>query len=68
MIVEEEMHTMKAVVYYGAGDIRIENIPVPDCGRDEIRVKVEACAVCGTDLKSYKIWKPSNQGASHNRA
>ena len=58
MIVEEEMHTMKAVVYYGAGDIRIENIPVPDCGRDEIRVKVEACAVCGTDLKSYKFGNP----------
>lgn len=55
---EEEMHTMKAVVYYGTGDIRIEDIPIPDCRGNEIMVKVAACAVCGTDLKSYKFGNP----------
>lgn len=33
-------------------------IPVPSCGDDEIRVKVDACAVCGTDLKSYNSGNP----------
>jgi L-iditol 2-dehydrogenase len=49
---------MKAIMYYAPKDIRVETVPVPLCGDDEIRVKVEACAVCGTDLKSYKHGNP----------
>lgn len=44
---------MQAVMYYGIKDIRIETILQPECGPGEVRVKVDACAVCGTDLKSY---------------
>lgn len=50
--------SMKAIIYYAPKDIRVETVPVPLCGDDEIRVKVEACAVCGTDLKSYKHGNP----------
>src|SRR5512135_2629817 len=49
---------MKAVIYYGPKDIRVEQLPVPACGGDEVRVKVDACAVCGTDLKSYHSGNP----------
>jgi len=49
---------MKAIVYHGPGDIRLETVPVPACGADELRVKVDACAVCGTDLKSYQVGNP----------
>lgn len=49
---------MKAIVYRGAGDISVESVPHPPCGDDEIRVKVDACAVCGTDLKSYAHGNP----------
>ncbi len=49
---------MKAVVYYAPKDMRIETISIPPCGDDEIRVKVDACAVCGTDLKSYLVGNP----------
>ncbi len=52
------MSQMKAVVYYGPGDIRVEQIPKPDGSEDELLVKVDACAVCGTDLKSYKHGNP----------
>jgi L-iditol 2-dehydrogenase len=52
------MKTMKAIVYYGIKDIRIEQIPVPACGEKEIRLKVDACAVCGTDLKTYYHGNP----------
>lgn len=52
------MTTMKAVVYYGPGDIRVEQTAKPVCGMDEVLVKVDACAVCGTDLKSYKHGNP----------
>jgi L-iditol 2-dehydrogenase len=50
--------TMKAVVYYAPGDVRVETLPVPACGDDELRVRVDACAVCGTDLKSYLNGNP----------
>lgn len=49
---------MKAIRYHGPGDVRAEEVPVPDCGADEIRVRVDACAVCGTDLKAWKVGNP----------
>jgi len=49
---------MKAIVYRGAGDISVESVPMPTSGDGEIRVKVDACAVCGTDLKSYAHGNP----------
>ncbi len=49
---------IQAVVYHAPGDIRLESIPMPDCGADELRVKVDACAVCGTDLKAYLYGNP----------
>jgi len=49
---------MKAIRYHGPGDIRVEETPVPPCGQDEIRVKVDACAVCGTDLKAWRVGNP----------
>ena len=43
---------MQAIVYHAPGDIRFEDIPKPTCGEGELLVRVDACAVCGTDLKS----------------
>lgn len=52
------MKTIKAVVYHAPGDIRVEQVPMPECGTDELLVKVDACAVCGTDLKSMVSGNP----------
>jgi len=49
---------MNALIYRGPGDIRLEQLPAPSCGEAEIRVKVDACAVCGTDLKSFLHGNP----------
>ena len=54
----EAAETMQAVVYHAPGDIHVEQVPVPQCGPGEIRIKVDACAVCGTDLKSYLKGNP----------
>lgn len=43
--------TMRAVVYRGINDMRIETVPVPKIGPGELLVKVATCGVCGTDLK-----------------
>src|ERR1700755_3610785 len=43
--------TMKAAVYYGVDDVRLETIPVPEIGPGELLVRVHTCGICGTDLK-----------------
>ena len=45
---------MKAAIYYGLGDIRVEDRPKPEIGDGDILIKVEASAICGTDLRIYK--------------
>jgi L-iditol 2-dehydrogenase len=43
--------TMRAAVYRGVNDMRVETVPVPKIGPGELLVKVATCGVCGTDLK-----------------
>src|SRR5271167_1642348 len=43
--------TMRAAVYHGVNDVRLEEVPVPEIGRGEILVRVHTCGICGTDLK-----------------
>jgi L-iditol 2-dehydrogenase len=43
---------MKAVVFYAPGDIRVEEVERPECHAGEALVKVDACAVCGSDMKA----------------
>jgi L-iditol 2-dehydrogenase len=43
--------TMRAVVYYGKNDLRLETVPVPEIGAGELLVKIATCGICGTDLK-----------------
>src|ERR1017187_560431 len=43
--------TMRAVVYRGVNDMRVETVPVPEIGPGELLIKVATCGICGTDLK-----------------
>lgn len=52
------MAHIKAVVYHSPGSVRAEQVPMPSCGNDELRVKVDACAVCGSDLKAFQSGNP----------
>jgi L-iditol 2-dehydrogenase len=47
--------TMRAVVYRGINDMRIETIPVPRIGSGELLIKVATCGICGTDLKKIHM-------------
>lgn len=44
---------MKAAVFYGKHDIRIQEIPTPHPGRNEVVIKVKACGICGTDVHIF---------------
>jgi L-iditol 2-dehydrogenase len=43
--------TMQAVVYRGVNDLRVETVPVPRIGANELLVRVAVCGVCPTDIK-----------------
>jgi L-iditol 2-dehydrogenase len=43
--------TMRAAVYRGINDVRVETVPVPEIGPVEVLVKIHTCGICGTDLK-----------------
>src|SRR5260221_1696116 len=43
--------TMRAGLYRDQGVVRVEEVPVPEVGPNEVLIKVAACGVCGTDIK-----------------
>lgn len=45
---------MQAAVVHALGDLRLEEVPVPATPKHSIRVRVRACAICGTDLRIYR--------------
>jgi len=47
--------TMRAVVYRGVNDLRLETVPVPQIGAGELLVKIATCGICGTDLKKIHL-------------
>jgi len=49
---------MRAVVFYGPGDLRDEEWPIPTPGRGEVLLKVEAALTCGTDVKTLRRGHP----------
>jgi len=44
---------MKVARYYGASDIRIEEMPVPEPGPGEILLRVRASGICGSDVMHW---------------
>ena len=46
--------TMQAVVYRGVNDLRLETVPVPRIGPDELLIRVAVCGVCPTDIKKIQ--------------
>jgi len=45
---------VKAAVWYGGKDIRIEDLPKPEIKEDEVLVKVKAAGICGSELHAYE--------------
>jgi L-iditol 2-dehydrogenase len=46
---------MRAVVYRGINDMRVETVPVPRIGAGELLIRVATCGICGTDLKKIHM-------------
>lgn len=44
---------MKALRFYAPKDVRVEDVPEPMCGPEEVKIKVKNCSTCGTDVKIF---------------
>jgi L-iditol 2-dehydrogenase len=44
---------MKAVVTHGPRDYRVESVPKPVAGREEVVIRTGAVGICGSDIKCY---------------
>jgi L-iditol 2-dehydrogenase len=49
---------MRAVVFHGPGELRYEELPMPEPRAGEVLVKVEAALTCGTDVKTFRRGHP----------
>jgi (R,R)-butanediol dehydrogenase / meso-butanediol dehydrogenase / diacetyl reductase len=45
---------MRAAVYHGQGDLRVEDVPKPDAGPGELLLEVHSVGVCGTDAAEWQ--------------
>lgn len=55
---------MKAAIYYGKNDIRIEERPIPTVGSKDVLVHNLRGGICGTDINIVKVGA-GNMGISH---
>jgi L-iditol 2-dehydrogenase len=44
---------MKALRFYAPEDVRLEEVAEPECGPDEVKLRVRNCSTCGTDVKIF---------------
>ena len=46
---------MKAAVYRGKQTLSVEDVPTPEPGPGQVRVKMVASGICGSDLHQYRV-------------
>jgi L-iditol 2-dehydrogenase len=44
---------MKALRFYAPEDVRLADVPEPECGPEEVKIRVRNCSTCGTDVKIF---------------
>jgi L-iditol 2-dehydrogenase len=49
---------MRAALFYGPKDVRLETVDAPRAGAGEVIVKVAVALTCGTDLKTFQRGHP----------
>lgn len=45
---------MKAAIYMGKHNIKMTNIPTPECGENDVLLKNVYASICGTDVAVYQ--------------
>jgi len=59
------MRQMLAAVYYGPGDLRVEQHPMPEIGPGEALLRVKSAGICATDLRilhgDHRMYPPGTR-------
>ncbi len=51
---------MKAAVFYGPGSLlKVEEVPMPQIGPDDVLVKVSGCGICQSDMEYIDLGVPT---------
>jgi 2-desacetyl-2-hydroxyethyl bacteriochlorophyllide A dehydrogenase len=61
---------MKATLFYGGTDIRVEDLPIPEPGPGEVLVRIRSAGICGSDLHDYRgasPWRRPSAGLDRER-
>jgi len=45
---------MKAIVYHGNRDLRLETVEEPDPGTGQVKLRIDYCGICATDIEEYE--------------
>jgi len=53
---------MKALIFYGPGDFRVDEVPTPRPKGDEVLVRVKAASICASDLRIFRGEKAARPG------
>ncbi len=56
---------MRAAVYYGREDLRLESVPEPEAGPGEVKLKVHYNGICGSDLTEYYYGPMTTRDTPH---
>src|SRR3954453_20595477 len=46
--------TMRAAVLTGAGKYKMQDVPVPEPGAGQVRIRLEGCGVCASNLTPWE--------------
>jgi L-iditol 2-dehydrogenase len=46
---------VKVARLYAPGDLRVEDLPVPEAGPGDLVIRVHTCSTCGTDAKIFRF-------------
>ena len=49
---------MRAIVFHGPGDLRDEQVPMPEAREGEVLLRIDAALTCGTDVKTLRRGHP----------
>ena len=44
---------MKAARFHAREDVRVDDLPEPETREGTVKIKVDWCGICGTDLHEY---------------
>jgi len=53
---------IRAAVFYGPGDIRVEVVPEPGLAAGGLVIRTVATGICGSDLRTYRFGHPKIAG------